>query len=1096
MPSFHSLLLTLLLTWGFHHSQARIFTLEMHHRFSEQVKKWSETARNPFPAQNWPVKGSIEYYSQLAHRDRIFHGRRLSESDGPLTFSGGNSTFQISSLGFLHYTTVTLGTPGIKFLVALDTGSDLFWVPCECSRCASIDNTAYNADFELSMYDPKESSTSQKVTCNNSLCMQHNGCPGTISHCPYSVSYVSSETSTSGILVEDVLHLKTEGSRQELVEAYITFGCGQVQTGSFLDVAAPNGLFGLGLEKISVPSILSREGYAADSFSMCFGRDGTGRINFGDKGSLDQEETPFNVNSLHPTYNISVTQIRVGTTLIDSDFTCLFDSGTSFTYLVDPPYTRLSESFHSQAQDKRRPPDPRIPFEYCYDMRPDENTSLVPSMSLSVKGGGQLAIFDPIIVISTKQELVYCLAIIKSAETNIIGQNFMTGYRIVFDREKLVLGWKKFDCYDIEESSILPSNSLNSTSVPPAVAVGLTNHTSPKSAEESKRRAQNSIASPFYCRHILNLIYTSVGFLFSCGFSEAFGTFGFDIHHRYSDPVKGILDLDGLPEKGSTHYYAAMAHRDRLFHGRRLAGGSVESELLTFSGGNETYRFSSLGLAIQLGSGAVKIQKGLGGVNSVSKFESLRLLSSFRYLDRGYDLNCIIWQVEVAKRGRDRMLLHYANVTVGTPSLSFLVALDTGSNLFWLPCDCSSCVRGIKTRSGQVCFHSELYAASFSDLCNVLLKQVDFNIYSRNTSSTSTTIPCNSNFCQEQRRCSAPTNACPYQVSYLSSNTSSTGILVEDVLRLTTDDSQLKTVDARIKFGCGVIQTGSFLDGAAPNGLFGLGINNISVPSILASEGLASNSFSMCFGADGLGRIRFGDNGSSDQGETPFNLDQFHPTYNISLTQISVGDNVTNVEFTAIFDSGTSFTYLNDPAYSIITESFNSQAQDKRHQSDSDIPFNYCYELSANQTSFETPDVNLTMKGGDQFSLTNPIQLFSAQDTYVYCLAVVKSGDVNIIGQNFMTGYHVVFDREKMVLGWKPSNCYDAKDSNTLPINPKKNTGVPPTTVNTEATSGNKNGSPAPPPPASNHSPRLGSFASTLIVVVSLFSQCLIILSL
>lgn len=73
--------------------------------------------------------------------------------------------------------------------------------------------------------------------------------------------------------------------------------CGQVQTGSFIDIAAPNGLFGLGFEKVSVPSILFREGYIANSFSMCFGRDGTGRLNFGDKGSLDQEETPFNMNS-------------------------------------------------------------------------------------------------------------------------------------------------------------------------------------------------------------------------------------------------------------------------------------------------------------------------------------------------------------------------------------------------------------------------------------------------------------------------------------------------------------------------------------------------------------------------------------------------------------------------------------------------------------------------------------------------------------------------------------------------------------------------------------------------------------------------------
>lgn len=71
---------------------------------------------------------------------------------------------------------------------------------------------------------------------------------------------------------------------------------------------------------------------------------------------------------------------------------------------------------------------------------------------------------------------------------------------------------------------------------------------------------------------------------------------------------------------------------------------------------------------------------------------------------------------------------------------------------------------------------------------------------------------------------------------------------------------------------CGKVQTGSFLEGGAPNGLFGLGMENISVPSILASEGHASNSFSMCFGPDGLGRIRFGDNGSLGQGETPFNL--------------------------------------------------------------------------------------------------------------------------------------------------------------------------------------------------------------------------------
>lgn len=82
-------------------------------------------------------------------------------------------------------------------------------------------------DFNLSIYNPDESSTGKKVTCNNVLCAQRNRCPGTFSSCPYSVSYVSAETSTTGFLVEDVLHLTREGDdklHNESVNAYVTFG--------------------------------------------------------------------------------------------------------------------------------------------------------------------------------------------------------------------------------------------------------------------------------------------------------------------------------------------------------------------------------------------------------------------------------------------------------------------------------------------------------------------------------------------------------------------------------------------------------------------------------------------------------------------------------------------------------------------------------------------------------------------------------------------------------------------------------------------------------------------------------------------------------
>lgn len=79
--------------------------------------------------------------------------------------------------------------------------------------------------------------------------------------------------------------------------------------------------------------------------------------------------------------------------------------------------------------------------------------------------------------------------------------------------------------------------------------------------------------------------------------SQAFGTFGFDIHHRYSDTVKDFLDHDGLPEKGTLDYYSAMAHRDHLLNARRLAT-SPSSAPITFLGvnGNETFQLNSLGL--------------------------------------------------------------------------------------------------------------------------------------------------------------------------------------------------------------------------------------------------------------------------------------------------------------------------------------------------------------------------------------------------------------------------------------------------------------------------------------------------------------------
>ncbi|RWW34951.1 hypothetical protein BHE74_00029459 [Ensete ventricosum] len=349
-------------------SDAAGIGFEFHHRFSDRVRQWAEA--RAVPGASWPQKGTAEYYAALAHHDRALRGRSLADaSSSELTFADGNATYLFGSLGFLHYAFIELGTPNVTFLVALDTGSDLFWVPCDCQQCASTHlGLNLQQSIDLNIYSPGNSSTSQKVPCSNSLCDNQNACTGTNSSCPYIVNYVSANTSSSGFLVEDVLYLTTEDATPQIVEAPIVFGCGDIQSGAFLDNAAPNGLFGLGMEKVAVPSILSSKGFTSNSFSMCFGEDSVGRINFGDKGSSDQQETAFFVDS-RQTYRINMTGIVVGNSSTEMVFDAIVDSGTSFTSLADPMYTYIAETFNAQINEKRYKSESNSTFEYCYELR-------------------------------------------------------------------------------------------------------------------------------------------------------------------------------------------------------------------------------------------------------------------------------------------------------------------------------------------------------------------------------------------------------------------------------------------------------------------------------------------------------------------------------------------------------------------------------------------------------------------------------------------------------------------------------------------------------------------------------------------------------
>ncbi|CAD6223985.1 unnamed protein product [Miscanthus lutarioriparius] len=470
---------------------AEALSLDVHHRYSATVREWA--------GHRAPPAGTAEYYAALARHDlrrrSLAAGPAPASGGGEVAFADGNDTYRLNELGFLHYAVVALGTPNVTFLVALDTGSDLFWVPCDCINCAPLVSPNYG-DLKFDTYSPQKSSTSRKVPCSSNLCDLQSACRSASSNCPYSIEYLSDNTSSTGVLVEDVLYLITEYGQPKIVTAPITFGCGRIQTGSFLGSAAPNGLLGLGMDSISVPSLLASEGVAANSFSMCFGEDGHGRINFGDTGSSDQQETPLNIYKQNPYYNISITGAMVGSKSFNTKFNAIVDSGTSFTALSDPMYTEITSSFNSQVQDKATQLDSSLPFEFCYSISPKGSVN-PPNISLTAKGGSIFPVNDPIITITdnASNPMAYCLAVMKSEGVNLIGENFMSGLKVVFDRERKVLGWKNFNCYSVDNSSNLPVNP-NPSGVPPKPALGPNSYTPEATTGASPNGTQVNVLQP------------------------------------------------------------------------------------------------------------------------------------------------------------------------------------------------------------------------------------------------------------------------------------------------------------------------------------------------------------------------------------------------------------------------------------------------------------------------------------------------------------------------------------------------------------------------------------------------------------------------
>ncbi|KAH7439645.1 hypothetical protein KP509_04G070500 [Ceratopteris richardii] len=403
--------------------------LKLFNKFSKESQKFVKERRNDNLTSDssnidslpstW---GTPRFHEMLHRQDQRRLGATL-HSDSTLFFSSGNFTMNYGEdYGWLHYAVINIGTPNVSFLVALDTGSNLLWVPCECRQCAS-NSARQQLDIPLNMYNPAASNTSQHISCSNSICESSEVCKDENDNCIYNVRYISANTRTSGVLVEDIIYLSSSNDQNTSVKARIVFGCGQVQSGNFLSSGAPDGLLGLGLGAISLPNTLAKAGLVRDSFSMCFESDGSGRIFFGDKGLASQNTTPFlHSSGTHAGYIVGLESMAVGSSNVQHQIDIVIDTGTSFTYLPRGLYSAVTTEFDKHIGQKRINISD-VPWNFCYES--SDGDMQAPPVSMVFTGGGNFSVYNPLIGIYGAKGVMeaICLTIIES-DVAIVGRKF------------------------------------------------------------------------------------------------------------------------------------------------------------------------------------------------------------------------------------------------------------------------------------------------------------------------------------------------------------------------------------------------------------------------------------------------------------------------------------------------------------------------------------------------------------------------------------------------------------------------------------------------------------------------------------------------
>lgn len=341
-------------------------------------------------------------------------------------------------------------------------------------------------------------------------------------------------------------------------------------------------------------------------------------------------------------------------------------------------------------------------------------------------------------------------------------------------------------------------------------------------------------------------------------------------------------------------------------------------------------------------------------------------------------------------------------LSIGTPSETFLAIMDSGSDLIWTQCKpCTQCY----------------------DQPNPIFDPKKSKSFSK--------LSCSSKLCG-----ALPTSMCSDGCEYLytyGDYSSTQGVMATETFTFGGSEGSSISVP-NVGFGCGEDNEGSGFNQGS--GLVGLGRGPLSLVSQLGVSG-----FSYCLTSIDdtktskllIGSQATTSSSSSSIVTTPLIRNPAQPSfYYLALEGISVGGNALPIKKSTfslqedgsgglIIDSGTTITYIEESAFNLVKKAFVSQIKlpvDKSGTSGLDL----CFTLPSDTAQLDVPTLVFHFSGGD-LELPGENYMISDSSVGLLCLAMGSSTGMSIFGNVQQQNMMVIHDLEKETLSFRPTQC-------------------------------------------------------------------------